>query len=669
MAHGAPEETSERRESRPYGLWSSPIGPNVIAQGIGLEDVGWDDATGQLVWLETRGGRGVLVAADPSGGAANDLTADLEVRAQVGYGGGAFAVAGGHVYFVARGGRLYRQPLSGGLPRALTPEFGQAASPAVSPDGRWVVYVHSDGHNDCLAVVDSSGRQWPQKLVEGADFYMQPCWHPSGRRLAYIAWNHPNMPWDGTTLYIAELEEAGDALRASTATALAGGETISVLQPAFSPDGRWLAYVSDETGWWQVYLYDLETGTRRQVTDYPCEHGRPAWVQGVRVLGWAQDSRSLFYVRNEAGFHSLWRWSLPGGVHTPVCGAEEGYAVYEQIAVRPARATSQKAGDAAVQVACIASGARTPSRVIVIDVPAAGAGADSPGPASPAGPSHLPNVRVLRRSMAETLPQEMISVPQAIRWTAPDGTTVHGLYYPPVNPGFAASGRPPAIISIHGGPTSQTLPGFDARPQFFTSRGYAYVAVNYRGSTGYGRAYRDALKGRWGVLDVEDAVGAGRYVAQAGLADGERLVIMGGSAGGYTVLQALIEHPGFFRAALCLFGVSNLFTLAADTHKFEARYLDSLVGPLPDAAPIYRERSPVFHAGRIQDPIAVFQGTDDRVVPKEQADSIVAVLRARGVPHEYHVYEGEGHGWRKPETIAAFWRSVEAFLQRYVIFA
>ncbi|HEY8497589.1 MAG TPA: hypothetical protein VIK98_11245, partial [Limnochordales bacterium] len=276
MRDNIPEHSDDHRQERPYGLWDSPIGPSVIAEGIRLEDVQWDPASGRLVWLENRGARGVLVTLDPGGEAPNDLTADLDVRAQVGYGGGAFTVAGGHVYFVTRNGRLYRQSLDGGLPKALTPAFGYPASPAVSPDGRWIVYVHSDGHNDCLAVVDSTGRQWPQKLVQGADFYMQPCWHPNGRLLAFVSWNHPNMPWDGTTLHIAELAETGDSLRAAKIRTIAGGETTSIFQPAFSPDGRWLAYVSDATGWWQIYLYNLETGAHRQVTDVPAEHGRPA---------------------------------------------------------------------------------------------------------------------------------------------------------------------------------------------------------------------------------------------------------------------------------------------------------------------------------------------------------------------------------------------------------
>jgi dipeptidyl aminopeptidase/acylaminoacyl peptidase len=247
---------------------------------------------------------------------------------------------------------------------------------------------------------------------------------------------------------------------------------------------------------------------------------------------------------------------------------------------------------------------------------------------------------------------------------------VHGLLYLP--PGVGQPGEtalPPAVVRIHGGPTSQAVASYNQAAQFFATRGYAVLDVNYRGSTGYGRAYMEALRGRWGICDVEDAVSGARHLAAAGLADSGRIVIMGGSAGGYTVLEALCRAPGLFRSGICRYGVARLFALAADTHKFEERYLDSLVGPLPAAAALYRERSPLFHADLLQDPIAVFQGEIDQVVPRAQSDSIVESLRRRGVPHEYHIYAGEGHGWRKSETIEAFYAAVERFLRQHALFA
>jgi len=233
----------------------------------------------------------------------------------------------------------------------------------------------------------------------------------------------------------------------------------------------------------------------------------------------------------------------------------------------------------------------------------------------------------------------------------------------------ACPGRPPLIVLVHGGPTSQATARFDPQVQFLATRGYAVLALNYRGSTGYGRAYRNQLREPWGVYDLEDAVSGARYVAGQGWADPERMVIMGGSAGGYTVLQALSRYPATFKAGVCLYGVTNLFTLASDTHKFEERYLDSMVGPLPETAARYRERSPIFYADRIVDPIALFQGEDDPVVPKEQAETIVAALRRNSVPHEYHLYPGEGHGWRKAETVQVFYETLLRFLKQYVLCA
>jgi dipeptidyl aminopeptidase/acylaminoacyl peptidase len=280
-----------------------------------------------------------------------------------------------------------------------------------------------------------------------------------------------------------------------------------------------------------------------------------------------------------------------------------------------------------------------------------------------------PRVRVCRRSTAESVPPQELSSPQRITWSASTGESIYGLFYPPQSIRFQGRGKPPVIILIHGGPTSQAVASYQANVQFFSTRGFAVLQVNHRGSTGYGKAYVDALRGQWGIADTEDAVSGAQYLVQQGWVDATKLVIMGGSAGGYTVLQALVRHPGFFKAGICLYGISNLFTLAASTHKFEAHYLDSLIGPLPEAADCYRDRSPLFAAQRICDPIALFQGDSDQVVPKDQAEAIVASLAKRGVPHEYHVYVGEGHGFRKTATIAQFYTTVEAFLRQYVLFA
>ena len=620
------------KQTLPYGLWPSPITPQVMAQSLRLKDVQWDSDSETLVWLEERSDQGVLVCRVRDE-APRDLTDEFSVRARVGYGGGDFTAAHGHVIFAAHNGRLYRQPLRHGRPEPITPEFGHAAAPTLSPDRRWVLFVHTYERTDVLALVDVEGDLWPQKLVSGADFYMQPVWHPAGDRIAWVEWDHPNMPWDGTRLKLARL--AGDPPRVVEESLVAGGEDVPVFQPAFSPSGRFLSYIVTPDEWDQLVLYDMESGDR-QVLVEDAVLGAPAWVQGLRTYGWMSDGHHICYRRNDRGFASLWRCNVASGEATPLDIAP--YTWVEQIAPAPA-------GE---RIAFIASAATVPTRIVTWEEG---------------------RLTVQRRSTSETVPPADLPTPQAISWKAPDGTTVHGLYYPPTSSRYTGTGLPPAIVNIHGGPTSQRVASYSADAAFFTSRGFGYLEVNYRGSTGYGRSYMAALKGHWGEYDVEDAVGAAQALAAQKLADPQRLVIKGGSAGGYTVLNVLIHHPGTFKAGICLFGVSNLFTLAADTHKFEERYLDSLVGPLPEAAERYRAWSPVFHADRIRDPIAIFQGAEDKVVPPDQSESIVAALRARGVPHLYRLFEGEGHGWRKAETIATYYEEVLRFLREHVLFA
>ncbi len=625
--------------AKQYGLWKSPVTPSSIAQGLRLSDVGWDDETGALVWLEWRSDRGVLVALPSDGGATRDITSDFSVRARVGYGGGDFTAGKGFVYFVdAESSRIYRKPIGTGVAEPVTPAFGVSASPALSPDGEWLLFVHSYERLDSIDIVDAKGRKLPQKLVSGNDFYMQPRWHPDGKKIAWIAWDHPQMPWDGTWLRLGTLKfQDGCLPTLGSIEIVAGSKEVSVFQPEFSPDGRYLAYVSDETGWWQIYLYDLSTGDVHQITFTEAEHGLPAWIQGMRTYTFSADGGSVYYIENDSGFFSLWKYEIGSGKRVRIDVGD--YTYLGQPSVSPRTGS----------LALIASSAKIPPRIITYE--------------------REGSSKVVRRSTTESIPQEDLSAPEAITWKGLDGGEVHGLYFAPTNGRFEGKGKPPLIVHVHGGPTSQVTATFNMTAQFFTSRGYAFLEVNYRGSTGYGRKYRDALKGNWGIYDVQDSVAGAKHLVSEGLVDGERIVIMGGSAGGFTVLKALEDYPGFFKAGICLYGVSNHFTLAAETHKFEERYLDTLLGPLPEAAKIYRERSPIFFADRIQDPVAVFQGEIDQVVPKDQSDTIVESLKRRGIPHEYHVYPGEGHGWRKKETIEKFFISVEKFLRQYVIFS
>lgn len=631
---------TQEKAVAPFGLWPSPITPGSLAEGKRLDGVCWDSDGRTLVWLEGRSGKGVLVAKTDDD-APRDLNAELSVRAEVGYGGGDFTVHGGYAYFVVhKTGRIFRQPLSGGSARPITPAFGQAASPVVSPDGKWVAYVHHDEGQDRLAVVDAAGEMWPQIIASGHDFYMQPRFSPCGKQLAWIAWDHPNMPWDGTRLYLASVECPEHSLPAlGEAEVIAGGDEVAVFQPEFSSDGKYLLFVTDESGRGRLTCRELASGQERSLTPEGLEYGAPAWVQDLRTYVVAGDGRSVLAVGNDRGFQQLRRIDFGSGSSSVVAALGE----YCEISALAASPCDDK-------LALIASHPTQPPRVIVHDFA-------------------QEQTKAVARSAAENVPRAALAKCETLTWTTAGGETAHGLFYPPASDCCQGQGKPPLIVLIHGGPTSQVKAGWRADAQFFATRGYAVLYVNYRGSTGYGRAYMLRLRGNWGVCDVEDAVSGAKHLADAGRIDGTRMVIMGGSAGGFTVLQTMVERPEAFTAGISLYGVANQFSLAADTHKFESRYLDTMLGPLPEAAALYRERSPVFHAARIRRPLAVFQGAIDTVVPQAQSDEIVAALKRNGTPHIYHIYEGEGHGWRKRETIEHFYNAVDGFLRQYVIFA
>ncbi len=618
----------------PFGLWPSPITARMASQRIRLIDVQWNSDGENLILLEGHGDRGVLTAL-PLNGPRRDLTAEQNVRGGVGYGGGEFNIFEDYLIFVEKDGRLFSHSLGYGQPRPLTPVLGKAASPVLSPDLSWVVYVFSDGSSDCLALVDVEGENWPVQLVRGSDFYMQPVWHPRGTKLAWVEWDHPNMPWDGARLKLADVVMDGQP-RLSRQDVIAGDDDTPVFQPLFSPDGRWLSYIVSNGEWEDLVLYDLNDGQRHVLL-----HGeefmfsQPAWVQGMRTYAWNYDSQSLFCIVDTHGRASLWQIRLDG--------------TWREIDIAPYTWISQlSASPVREAVAFLASSPDVPERVVYWDGE---------------------HARVLAYSGGETLSPDLFARPQELTWKAADGTNVYGWYYAPTHPTASGDGLPPCIVYVHGGPTSTTPLSFSMQRSYYTSRGYAWLDLNYRGSTAFGRSYMKALRRHWGDVDTEDAGGAALALAEAGLADPRRLVILGGSAGGYLVLNTLVRYPGCYKAGVCNYGVSNLFTLAMDTHKFEAHYNDSLVGPLPEAAARYHDWSPVFHAACIRDPLAIFQGDADVVVPPSQSEEIVAALRSSGVPFLYQIYAGEGHGFRKPETLNDYYRQVERFLQQYVLFA
>jgi dipeptidyl aminopeptidase/acylaminoacyl peptidase len=474
---------------------------------------------------------------------------------------------------------------------------------------------------------------------------MQPAWHPDGRRVAWVAWDHPNMPWDGSGLYLGEAGAGTSAGEGKDPMLLAGdpGGSVAVFQPSFSPGGRFLTFITDREGWFNLWIYDLEEDSLRPLVEEPFEYAGPAWIQGLRTHAWTPAGDAVYAIRWSQGHASLVRVDRDERRPRPIGGELSSYTALGQLAMAPDEE----------RIALLGSSPVRPQRVLTV--------------------SDRGRVSSWSDVTPEPPPESFLGHPHPLSWRVkseidpPQPPSCRGLFYPPRNPAYQGKGLPPAVIRIHGGPTSQALVEYRFELPFLTSRGFAVLDLNYRGSSGYGRGYRDALKGQWGVADVEDTRSAAEYLVSSGRADPDRLVVLGGSAGGFTVLLSLIRYPGLFRAGVCLYGVSDLLALARETHKFEAHYLDSMVGVLPQDEDLYRERSPLGQAGAIRDPIAIFQGEEDQVVPPGQSDRIAEALSARGVPHIYHRFPGEGHGWKQARTVETYLEALHEFLAEHVI--
>ena len=595
-------------------------------------DVQWDSDGQTLVWRQREcSSRGTLVA-QRRGGDTCELTPGISVRADINYGGGDFTVAHRHIIYVCDG-ILWRKKLEGGSPVQVTGQVGSVASPVVSADGKWVAYVRSGVDGDEIRLVGWRGRGAEICLLGEDEFYMQPSWHPNGSMLACVAWNAPQMPWDGCELRLAHLYFADGMPHARRIQTVAGGSGTSVFQPEFSPDGCYLGYVSDENGWGHIYLRNMVTGAIQQLTYGEAEHGRPAWVQGLRTFVWARDSGAIFALRNERGRVRLWRYGLDGSNSEVMAMAD-----YTEC-------TSITAASDDDTIVCVVSASTVPSEVVAFSLK------------SEAG------ARLIARGRDEALPVGSLSEARMVQWYSARGEPVYGLYYPPATSNAV---KPAAIVMSHGGPTAQRSLAFYPEVQFFVSRGYAVLQVNYRGSSGFGREYMLKMRGEWGKVDREDLLSGARFLVDSELADGERLVAMGSSAGSVSVLLALIHSPDIFAAGVCCYSVTDMLALSAETHRFERHYSETLLGRLPGAAAIYRRRSALMRADEIVVPLLLFHGTDDAVVAPEQSEGIAVSMKRRGVPHEYYLFEGEGHGWRKQETVVAYYAATERFLRRYL---
>ncbi|MCF2971937.1 S9 family peptidase [Synechococcus sp. Nb3U1] len=623
-------------EQARYGSWRSPITPDwIVAESLRLGQACWDQ--GDLYWTEGRPqekGPNVLIRRSRDG-LQTELTPDpWNVRTRVHeYGGGAYWVSEGIVYFCHFADqRLYRL-IPGSEPLPLT-----EAAPYRYADGvvdrvrRRILCVredHSSGGEpvNCLVSIDlSSGSQ--QILAAGHDFYANPRLSPDGQVLVWLTWEHPQMPWDGTELWQAEVAPDG---RLRDPQKIAGGPTESIFQPQWSPEGM-LHFISDRSGWWNFYRWDPALADPIQAL-YPleAEFGEPQWVFGLSTYGFCGDGRILACYEREGISHLAYLDPDSGRLEGIPCGRPP----YTQIR------GLQVSGEQAVFLA----GSPTESVALVCLELDSG------------------QLQVLARSNRLEVDPGYVSIPQAITFPTGAEQVAYGFFYPPKNQDFVAPAgeKPPLLVKSHGGPTGATSAVLNLGIQYWTSRGIAVLDVNYRGSTGYGRAYRDALKGKWGLVDVEDCICGAKFLADQGQVDGERLMISGGSAGGYTTLAALTFHE-VFKAGASYYGVSDLEALAQDTHKFESRYLDNLIGPYPERRDLYQARSPIHHLERLCCPVIFFQGLEDAIVPPNQAEAMVAALKTKGLPVAYVPFEGEQHGFRQAANIK---RALEAELYFY----
>ena len=651
-----------------YGTWPSTITAQVVAsQGLRLGSVAVDGD--DIYWLEGRpseGGRNVLVRRSADGRRTDLTPPGFNVRTRVHeYGGGAYLVSSAEIYFSNFGDqRIYRIGAGGSTPLdvargALSDSRRAEQGPpyAVTPSGDWfyadatydarrrrlicVREDHTHADREPVTTLVSIPLDGPptagEVIASGYDFYSTPRLSPDGSQVAWLCWRHPQMPWDGTELWVAEIT---DSATLAGATCVAGGAAESIYQPGWSPDGA-LYFVSDRDGWWTIYRLprrsrEAEAGLHRSevhpvITNPPdqAEFGRPQWVFGSTTWAFAGPSRIV--VSYTRGGH--WYLGLVDTSTGLMSRLADGLEPHDWLTT-----TSDHA-------VVVAASATTPDAILRIDL--------STG-----------DRETLQVSSTLDLEAANISVPEAIEFADGDGLTAHAFYYPPRSASHAGihDARPPLIAISHGGPTTATNATLDLRVQYWTTRGFAVVDVNYAGSSGYGRPYRERLNGQWGIADVADMVHAARHLVAQRKADPDRLIIRGGSAGGYTTLAALTFHPGAFKAGASYYGISDVEVLARDTHKFESRYLDTLIGPYPAAREVYVARSPIHFVDRLACALILFQGLEDKVVPPNQSEMMANAMRAKGLPVAYIAFDGEQHGFRKATTIV---RSLEAELYFY----
>lgn len=630
-----------------YGSWKSPITSDLIVSGsVGLNQPLIDGEN--VYWIElrpTEGGRNVVVKRDADGVITDVTPPPFNARTRVHeYGGGDYTVLDGSVYFSNFTDQRLYVVRGGAAPEAITPFGDMRYAEAVIDEARGRLICVREDHtvagreavNTLAALKLEENDNHGRVLVSGNDFYSSPRLSPDGTRLVWLTWNHPNMPWDSSELWIGTFGEDG---LLATAERVAGGGDESIFQPEWSPDGG-LYFVSDRTGWWNLYRLD-QAGAIESVCEMQAEIGMPQWGFGMSSYAFESAERIVCaYI--ESGVSRLAvidtrtkKFESIGAAGAGNSRNQTGESPFTDI-----RYVRAAAGYALMR----AASPNLPGSIVRLDL-------------------NTKRFEVLRRSNNLELDAEDISIPRVLEFATEEGLSAHGFFYPPKNRDFRGpeGERAPLLVMSHGGPTAAATTALSLTIQYWTSRGIAVLDVNYGGSSGYGRAYRERLKDNWGIVDVDDCVNGARYLVEKGEVDGNRLMITGGSAGGYTTLCALTFRD-VFRAGASHYGISDAEALEKDTHKFESRYSNGLIGPYPERRDIYYERSPINFTDRLSCPVIFFQGLEDKVVLPNQAETMVEVLRTKGIPVAYLPFEGEQHGFRQAKNIK---RALDAELYFY----
>jgi len=594
-----------------------------------VNDIHYSLDGNSIFYTTTTDGKGELFKITVTG-EEKKLSRDLNVRGTVGYGGGNFDVSEHLVVVSEKSGDIFKINLKTDQQIAqITSSNSRTSSPKISPDEKWVLYVYSQNEINGIGITATHGLTWPKQLIMGSDFYMHPTWHPDGERIAWVEWDHPYMPWDASRIKIGLV--GGMQLKLFKENYIDGKLDASANQPQFSPDGKWLSYIKRNGDWDDLILYNLDTHTKKSVIKGNGFHLRmPDWIQGLRSYHWTSDSSTIYFIKYHQGTASLAKVDVTT-------------SMLESIDISPYTWASQIiVSRTSNEIMFIGSSKREINQIIRIS-----------------------NSKILPKLFRSNHPQKFIPEAREISFSTDDDSMVYAWYYPPLKQKNQGD-LPPCILNIHSGPTSVKHSGFSLDTAFFTSRGFAIVHLNYRGSVTFGYDYQYALRRKWGEVEIQDAVHLIDDLKKQNLVDLEKLAVMGSSAGGFSVLNLLIKFPGLFKAGICSYAVSDLVDDAQYTHKFERYYHQFLTGDFKTEYDRFVNRSPISHLGEIKDPVALFHGSEDKVVSPNQSQKIFNALNKRNIPCILRLYEGEGHGFRKQENIEDYYNTVIVFLKKYL---